>query len=111
MNTASVTPELIKEAIAGLNERDELAKELGVVYGVIDLVHQGLVDSDDILHKVAEFLDDPESLLIFKKAAELTGTSSSLGTLVDSTELSKQAGYGESAETRLFSNIVNITNH
>lgn len=117
MTKVSVDESLIKEAIDAANERDELQvklataqEELSVVYGVIGLAEQGYIDTDDILSKIAEFVGNPDDLAVFQKAVELKSDYGSLGTVTGSTPdaMSKNAGYGESAEATLYNNLLDL---
>lgn len=117
MTKISVDSSLIKEALAELELKDQAfvklaayEQELEVVYRVINLVQSGHIDPMDMHEKVAEFVEDPESLMIFEKAVELRSGGGSLGRLTEdsSDEISKIAAYGDTAEVRLYSTLTDI---
>ncbi len=115
MSKVTVDSQMIKEAIAGLERKDEaLSKlasanqELEILYDVIDLVKEGSIDPLLIREKVEAFLADPDDLRIFKKAASLRANG--LGKLASGPDSSNYTS-GETAEDRLSSNISNILNN
>jgi len=117
MTKISIESSLIKEALVELELKDQaLSKlaayeqELDVVYRVLDLVQSGHIDPMDMMDKIAEFVETPEALMIFKKAVELRSGGGSLGRLTEdsSEEISKIAGYGDTAEVRLYSTLTDI---
>ena len=90
-NKITVDRELIKEAMQAAQERDAglekvaaLEVERNVVYGVLELVQDGLLDPSSVLEKVAEYLNKPEDLELFKKASHMSAFSFSIGQVSDS---------------------------
>jgi len=118
MSKITVDSSLIKEALAqieiqehALSKLASVEHELNTVYQVIGLVRDGYIDVDDMHEKIAEFIQAPDALSIFKKAVELRSGGISLGRLVDnSSSLSKVASHDETPETRLHLNLFSIVN-
>ena len=110
-----VDRDLIKEAMAAAQERDvEMAKvasleaEKSVLYGVLDLVQEGLLDPLSVLEKAAEYLEHPEELSFFKRAARMSNHSFSIGTVASVDNDLDSAD--ESPETQFISRLNTFVN-
>lgn len=113
-----VDADLVKEALAHIEAQDayitklaSLELELQITHDVLNLVRDGFIDIDDAHNKIAEFMQSPDTLTIFKKAVTLTAGENSLGKPVAAeSDFFKTASYGTDPEARLFSNISQILN-